>query len=151
LNIAKKSISFFVVVLRVLISILAGRLTIPTYFVIFLGSIQIVGYSLKLGCDSFIPCVLECTIHKIFNHSILQTASVDFRGLYLNTQVSDRYGMGFKPRPIYVGFVIEKVALEYNVLFALHFSRKSINLPNASYSFVPQLPALFYISNCQRR
>lgn len=53
--------------------------------------------------------------------------------------------MEFKPRPIYVGFVVEKVALEYNALFALHFSRKSINLPNSSYSFVPLLPALMLV------
>ena len=84
-----------------------GSKTIPKFYVIFLVSIQIVGYSLKLGCDSFIPCVLKCTIRKIFNNSILLTESFDFRGLYLNKQVSDRYGMEFKTRPIYVGFVVE--------------------------------------------
>jgi len=110
-----------------------------------------VDYSLKLGCDSFIPGVIKCTIRKIFNNSILLTESFDFRGLYLNKQVSDRHGMEFKPRPIYVEFVVEKLALEYNVLFALHFSSMSINLPNASYAFVPLLPTLFDVSNCQRR
>ena len=30
------------------------------------------------------------------------------------------------------GIAVGSVALEYNVLFALHFSRKSINLHNAS-------------------
>ena len=109
------------------------------------------GYSLKLGCDSFIPCVLEYTIRKIFYHSILLKTSFDFRGFYLNKQVSDRYGTEFKPRPIYVGFVLEKVALEPNALFALHFSRMSINLPNSSYSFFPQLPTSSDVSNFQRR
>lgn len=148
---ANKLMTFFVFVLLVLISIPSRWLTLPECFVIFLGSIQIAYYGFKLGCDSFIPRVLEWTIREIFSHSILLTTSFDFRGSYLNKQVSDRYGMEFKPRPIYVRFVLEKVALEHNALFALHFSRTSIHPHNASYSFVPLLPTSLDVSKCQRR
>jgi hypothetical protein len=57
------------------------------------------------------------------------TASFDCRGLYYKTQASDRYGMEFKTRLIYLEIVVEKVAQQYNVLFALHLSRNSIYLP----------------------